>query len=68
MLLASGDLNVSDTITDDPYGEGVLACTAQAGTDLIRNADRHLLALGNYQNLSGLSMRELLEQLGAGDG
>ena len=62
-LLVPGLAQVTGVIPDDPADEKVLACAVDAEADVIVSGDLHLLALGEYQGIRVLTVREFLERL-----
>lgn len=62
-LVVPGDADVAGSVPDDPDDERVLACAKDGCADLIASGDRHLLALGEYEGISIITVRELLDRL-----
>lgn len=64
-ILVPGNADVTGTIPDDPDDEQILACAVDGRADLIVSGDRHLLALGSYQNIPILPPRDFLARFPA---
>jgi len=62
-LLVPGDAEVAGAVPEDPSDEIVLACALDAQADLIVSGDRHLLDLGEFQDIPILTVRDFLERL-----
>jgi putative PIN family toxin of toxin-antitoxin system len=51
-----------NAIADDPSDNHILACAKEAGAQFIVSGDRHLLRLGQYENISILTASRFLER------
>lgn len=50
-------------VPDDPQDDKFIEAAVAGGAELLVSGDRHLLALGNYQDLSIVTARDFLERL-----
>ena len=64
-LVVPGNAPILGIIPDDPDDEKVLACALDGQADLIASGDQHLLALGTFQGIPIVTVREFLERLAA---
>ena len=66
-VVVEGALDVSGSVPNDPDDEIVLACAVEGQADLIVTGDQHLLALGAFQSIPIVTVRNLLERLADDD-
>ncbi len=57
------DQNVPKIVAEDPADDKFFACAATANAQFIISGDRHLLSLGNYNNISILTPKQFLKSL-----
>lgn len=62
-LVVPGAADAGGSIPDDPDDEIILACALDGEADLIASGDKHLLALGNFRDISIVTVKQLLDQL-----
>jgi putative PIN family toxin of toxin-antitoxin system len=56
-------VNRLDAVPDDPDDNRVLECAVEGQADYIVSGDRHLLALGSFDDIPILTVRQFLNQL-----
>lgn len=56
-------LPISPTIIADPDDDHVLACALAAQAELIVSGDKHLLDLGEYQNIEIVTAAKSMERI-----
>jgi uncharacterized protein len=54
---------ILDVVKDDPEDNHVLACAVEGGAGYLISADKHLLSLGEYQEIKIMTAVEFLEVL-----
>jgi putative PIN family toxin of toxin-antitoxin system len=63
-IIVPGDADVRGAIPEDPSDEKILAAALKGVAHVNVSGDKHLLALGKYQNIPILIPRQFLDQLG----
>ena len=53
-----------NAVPDDPDDNRVLECAVAGKADFIVSGDRHLLRLGNYEEIAIVTVRQFLETAG----
>ena len=59
-IVVPGSTTVN-AVPDDPDDNIIIACALEAEADMIVSGDRHLLAIGSYQNIPIVKAAEFLE-------
>ncbi len=62
-LVVPGAADAGGSVPDDPDDEIILACALDGQADLVASGDKHLLALGDFQGIPILTVRQFLDQL-----
>ena len=62
-LVVPGETDATGAVPADPTDETVLAYAVEGQADWIVSGDRHLLDLGEYQDIPIVTAREFLERL-----
>jgi putative PIN family toxin of toxin-antitoxin system len=62
-LVVPGMIDATGAVPADPTDDMVLTCAVEGQADLIVSGDRHLLDLGEYQDIPIVTARQFLERL-----
>ena len=62
-LVVPGAADAGGSVPDDSDDEIILACALDGQADLVASGDKHLLALGDFQGIPILTVRQFLDQL-----
>jgi len=54
---------IQAVVSADPDDDAIIACALAAQADVIVSGDKHLLALGQYQNIPILTAAELVQRI-----